>query len=109
MIMTKNTDRKTINGKLGPVLACAALIAVLVTGTAFAASPGSFSFSGLSPSSIGANSINVAPSKDAVGGEVMHIIKNKTHIYSVDGGETWTDLIPDGFTLDSRGNLQKIK
>lgn len=57
----------------------------------------------------GVSSINVAPSMDAVGGEVMNIIKDGVHYYSTDGGQTWTTDLPKGFTLDANGHLQKIK
>lgn len=57
----------------------------------------------------GVSSINVAPSMDAVGGEVMNIIKDGVHEYSTDGGQTWNTDLPKGFTLDADGRLQKIK
>jgi hypothetical protein len=102
--MRKNKERTTVKKKLGMIIACALAVAALGTGTAFAANAGAFP----SPASLGVKSINVAPSKDVVSGKVMHIVKNGTHFYSVDGGEVWNDVIPDGFTLDAEGNLQKI-
>ncbi|MDR1061054.1 MAG: hypothetical protein LBL83_07570 [Clostridiales bacterium] len=99
----RKTGVKNIKGKSAAVLACAALAVALGAAAAFAASAAGI---GTSPPSLGAKSVNVAPSKD---GLAMHVVKDGAHFYSVDGGETWNDAIPDGFTLDSRGNLEKIK
>ena len=104
--MKKETAKRTTKSKIGIALACAALIATLGTGTVFASSTGVFSSPGPTSASLGVKSINVAPFGE---GQVMHIIKDRTHFYSVDGGETWNDAIPDGFMLDIKGNLLKIK
>jgi hypothetical protein len=101
--MNKKAGMKHIKGTLAAIFTCAALVAILGAGTAFAVNAATI---GASPPSFGVKSVNVAPSKD---GLVMHIVKDRTHFYSVNGGETWNDAIPDGFTLDSRGNLKKIK
>jgi hypothetical protein len=102
----KKTGKGNIKGRLAAAGACVALVATLGAATALAAKAGAFSSGGPSPSSPGAKSVNVAPSKD---GLTMHIAKDGTHFYSVDGGETWNGAIPGGFTLDREGNLQKIK
>ena len=104
--MGKITGKMTFKNKMGMALACAALIGTLGAGTAFAANIDSFISGGMSSSNLGVKSINVAPSGESL---VMHIVKNGTHLYSVDSGETWNDAIPDGFRLDGQGNLQKIK
>lgn len=102
--MKENKLARLGTKKLGLIAAGVAIVAILATASAFAAN-GSFGPSTLQ----GVKNVNVAISRDAVNGELMHIVKNKTDLYSFDGGETWNDVLPDGFKLDSKGNLQKIK
>ena len=107
--MKKNGGMFTGKKKLGAIIACVVIVATLGMVTVFAANDGVSSFFGPSPESLGVKNVNVAISNDAVGGEAMHIVKNGVNLYSMDAGVTWSNTIPDGFTLDNKGFLQKIK
>ena len=107
--MKENKGKFHGKKKLAVIIAGVAIVATMGTATAFAASNGTDSFFGPSPASLGVNNINAAISNDAVGGEALHIVKNGVNLYSMDAGVTWSNVIPDGFTLDNKGFLQKIK
>ena len=89
-------------------IVCLLAVAALWTGSAFVIGAVRADSQSISVGQ-SAGTVNVAPSKDAVGGEVMHIKQNGADVYSTDGGQTWSRDLPDGFSLGADGNLQKNK
>lgn len=100
--MAQDTMRR--RRTLRTAVACAAAAAVLAAGPALAA--GALNGSRQIAAQQGVHAVNVAPLGTT---QVMNIVKDGIHEYSLDGGATWTKELPAGFTLDGRGDLQRIK